>query len=270
MASQFPGPPSREVHTSFEGWDNVTFRWGDDRAVRLPRLAAAAPLLRIEQRWLPVLAPDWSFAAPVPVYCGTPDLGYPWHWSVVPWIQGERATIAPLDAVGRRSLGCALAELHASAPFDAPVCPWRGTPLAARRADFLSRSGALADAHVDAEAALARYDTGAALPTPGPVWTHQDLHGDNIVTMGGDLAGILDWGELSASDHAADLGQAWALVGRDGLDDVLSGYGRALDVDDMARIAAHACDAATRLLVDGHAHHALAARRALVELGLAS
>lgn len=68
------------------GWDNALFRLGDHLAVRLPRRAAAAPLVLHEQRWLPRLADQLTLPVPAPIRIGTPARGYPWHWSVVPWL----------------------------------------------------------------------------------------------------------------------------------------------------------------------------------------
>jgi aminoglycoside phosphotransferase (APT) family kinase protein len=48
------------------------------------------------------------------------------------------------------------------------------------------------------------------------VWIHGDLHPRNIVTRNGALAGIIDWGDLTAGDVAADLASAWMLLDRRG------------------------------------------------------
>src|SRR5262245_12741960 len=78
-----------------EGWDNRLFRLGDDLAVRLPRRAASAALIEHEQRWLPELASRLSLPVPVPLRVGRPSGGFPWSWSVVPWLSGESAWTAP-------------------------------------------------------------------------------------------------------------------------------------------------------------------------------
>jgi aminoglycoside phosphotransferase (APT) family kinase protein len=39
-----------------------------------------------------------------------------------------------------------------------------------------------------------------------------DLHPANVLTDDGDLAGMIDFGLLSAGDPAIDLGAAWALL----------------------------------------------------------
>jgi aminoglycoside phosphotransferase (APT) family kinase protein len=57
-------------------------------AVRLPRRGVAATLIIHEQAWLPRLAAHLTMTVPAPVRLGTPGKGYPWHWSVVPWLKG--------------------------------------------------------------------------------------------------------------------------------------------------------------------------------------
>jgi len=268
IAAQFPAWAGRAIGERFEGWDNVTFRLGDDLALRMPRLAVAADLAHVEHAWLPRLSSAWRFAAPVPLAVGDADLGYPWSWSVVPWIDGIVAAHAPLDAMGRAALGRALSDVHVPSPPDAPVCPWRATPLIARRPDFLGTLGSKALDGIDRAKALEIYDAGADVTPPAPVWTHLDVHGLNIVTRDGRLAGILDWGEMSGSDFAADLGQAWVLVGEAGFDDVLEGYGADVRGDDATRLTSHAVDTAVRLASSSAPEHKETAARALAELGV--
>ena len=83
LVAQFPrwaDLPIRPVE--LDGWDNTTFRLGEDMSVRLPSAEAYAPQVAKEHRWLPVLAPQLPLPIPVPVARGVPDLGYPYPWSV--------------------------------------------------------------------------------------------------------------------------------------------------------------------------------------------
>ena len=95
-----------------EGWDNFTFRLGDDLAVRLPRRAVAVDLLLNEQRWLPLLALHLLLPVSAPVAIGAPGRGYPWSWSIVPWIEGEPAEIDQPDARQGEVLAAFLGALH--------------------------------------------------------------------------------------------------------------------------------------------------------------
>lgn len=97
LEAQHPDLADRELGYVTDGWDNVTYRLGDDLAVRLPRRAVAAELFESEQRWLPVLASRVDVAVPEPVRAGRPGAGYPWPWSVVRWIPGTPVDRSPLD-----------------------------------------------------------------------------------------------------------------------------------------------------------------------------
>jgi aminoglycoside phosphotransferase (APT) family kinase protein len=78
------------------GTDNALYRIGDDMVVRLPRIHWATGQVDKEHQWLPRLAPFLPLAIPVPLAKGKPGEGYPWHWSVYRWLEGENATIERL------------------------------------------------------------------------------------------------------------------------------------------------------------------------------
>src|SRR5215211_3777631 len=90
VAAQFPrwaGLPVRPVDPG--GWDNQTFRLGDEMSVRLPTAEWYTAQVAKEHGWLPRLAPLLPLPIPVPLAMGTPGEGYPWHWSVYRWLDGE-------------------------------------------------------------------------------------------------------------------------------------------------------------------------------------
>lgn len=78
------------------GWDNVIFRLGDTRTVRLPRRQLGADLITKEQRWLPQLAPRLPVPVPVAERVGEPTEGFPWFWSIGPWFTGVALTTVPV------------------------------------------------------------------------------------------------------------------------------------------------------------------------------
>jgi aminoglycoside phosphotransferase (APT) family kinase protein len=45
-----------------------------------------------------------------------------------------------------------------------------------------------------------------------PLWLHGDLHPANVVTRNGQLAGVIDFGEMCSGDPATDLSAAWTLL----------------------------------------------------------
>jgi aminoglycoside phosphotransferase (APT) family kinase protein len=215
LADQHPDLAELALAPLANGWDNVLFRAGDQLVVRLPRRAMAAELVAHEHRWLPELAPRLPLPIPAPVRVGHPALGYPWAWSIVPWIPGQSALEAPIDdlAEAAQQLGTFLRALHQPAPPDAPRSPVRGIPLAGRD-ELTLRSIEAVEDEVDARAMRALWarlrDTR---PWEGPrVWVHGDTHPGNLVVDGGRLAGVLDFGDLNGGDPASDLAVAWMLL----------------------------------------------------------
>ena len=93
VGEQFPrwaGLPVQPVANG--GWDNWTFHLGADMVVRLPSASEYALAVGKEHRWLPVLAPRLPLPIPVPLAKGEPGAGYPYAWSVYPWLGGEPAS----------------------------------------------------------------------------------------------------------------------------------------------------------------------------------
>ena len=155
LQAQHPDLADLPIVAAGSGWDNALYRLGDRVAVRLPRRAAAAALIEHEQRWLPELASRLPLAVPLPVRIGRAGSGYPWSWSVVPWLPGENAARARLDNLEQaaRHLGECVGALHQPAPGDAPLNPVRGVPLAERHDVVLERIRRVEDL-VDASALL--------------------------------------------------------------------------------------------------------------------
>jgi len=218
LEAQQPDLAHLPVRPMAHGWDNIMYRLGDELAVRLPRRAAAAGLIVHEQEWLPVVAPGLPLPVPAPVRAGRPALGYPWPWSIVPFLPGQLAAREPPadPAAAAASLGRFLAALHVPAPPDAPANPRRGVPLAERAAvvtEHLSVVGGL----VDRGAAARAWRAAVATPAWGgaPVWLHGDLHPANILVHRGIISGVIDFGDITAGDPAADLSVAWMLLPAD-------------------------------------------------------
>jgi aminoglycoside phosphotransferase (APT) family kinase protein len=200
--------------TSVEaGWDNALFRLGDEWAVRLPRRAAAAPLIVHEQRWLPRLAEQLPLPVPTPVRIGTPGRGYPWSWSIVPWLPGQPADQAPPDTAQAPLFAAFLRALHGPAPADAPANPVRGVPLSRRAAAVEERLQRLAE-RTNCITPLIWDIWQQALDAPldrSPTWLHGDLHPRNVLVEDGRVTGVIDWGDLTSGDATTDLASIWML-----------------------------------------------------------
>ncbi|MGV3760659.1 MAG: aminoglycoside phosphotransferase family protein [Actinomycetota bacterium] len=204
------------------GWDNVLFRLGPDLLVRLPRRAASAHLVEHEQRWLPVIGPSLPLPVPLPVRTGEPGQGFPWRWSVVPWIPGRPihgSTELDWPAIADQ-LGRFVAAVNHPAPPEAPHNPYRGTSLAEREPHLhaaLDRAGDQLAAVGDGVHRGRIESVWSALRTlpvssEPPSWLHGDLHPLNILVDGGSVSGVVDFGDMAAGDRATDLSLAWLVL----------------------------------------------------------
>lgn len=262
LRDQYPDVAGGAVHRVGSGWDNVTFRVGEELAVRLPRTAAAGALLLKEQRWLPRVAAALPVPTPVPLRTGAPGGGFPWPWSVVPWIAGTTADQAPPDPSQAPLLARFLAALHRPGPPDAPRNPWRGVPLASR--DHRVRAAVTrvtADRPPHWRRILTRvWEDAARAPLhQGAVWLHGDLHPRNVVTRDGRLRGVIDWGDMCVGDPATDLAAAWMLLPAQARDVFWRAYGP-VPHGTVLRAAGWAVSFATLLVEDGSVHDASFAR----------
>jgi aminoglycoside phosphotransferase (APT) family kinase protein len=256
-----PHPSGVTVRKVAEGWDSEVWRIGADLAARLPRRSLAAPLVLHEQVSLPLIGPRLEatgIRVPTPLVHGVPDEEYPWAWSVVPWIDGARGIDTPR---AQRSpwaapLAAALGALHQDAPADHPVNPVRGRPLSTRAAAFEERVAGLASrgtlTAADAAALESVWSTGlAAAPWDAPpVWVHGDLHPGNLVAENGELAGIIDFGDVTGGDPAYDLAGAWLTFDTAGRARFIAATGDRYDADTWVR--AHAWAAAIAVVLLAH------------------
>jgi aminoglycoside phosphotransferase (APT) family kinase protein len=215
LAEQQPDLAGLPAELMANGWDNVLFRLGGDLVARLPRREMSAGLVAHEQRWLPMLAQRLPLPIPAPVRTGRPGLGYPWPWSIVPFLPGTVAAADPpadpRDAAVR--LGAFLAALHTPAPPDAPLNRFRGVPLAARTTTVMENLD-LASGQVARPAALRVWEAALAAPRwdRPPVWLHGDLHPANVLVHRGRVSGVIDFGDITSGDPAIDLAIGWMLL----------------------------------------------------------
>src|SRR5216683_1017313 len=127
LATQQPDLAHLPVEVMANGWDNVMYRVGDQLVARLPRREVAARLLMHEQQWLPVLQPRLPLPVPAPVRAGQPSLGYPWPWSVVPFLPGR----SPAEPQNIRPVGDPLHPPAVLRAWETAVATpqWDGPPV---------------------------------------------------------------------------------------------------------------------------------------------
>ncbi|RUV44479.1 MULTISPECIES: aminoglycoside phosphotransferase family protein [unclassified Mesorhizobium] len=202
---------------AFGGWDNRTFHLGDTMAVRLPSAAPYALQVEKEHRWLPKLAPLLPLPIPEPLAMGEPAAGYPWHWSVYRWIEGETAKTGHIADL--RAFAVSLAEfLVALKRIDPTAGPapgqhnfYRGGPLAVYNGEAKQAIAAL-EGRIDTQAATAVWKAALAAGWHGsPVWFHGDVASGNLLVEDGRLSAVIDFGTSGVGDPSCDLAIAWTL-----------------------------------------------------------
>lgn len=213
LADQHPDLAHLSLQVVDAGWDNTMFRLGDDLSVRLPRRTVAANLITHEQTWLPHLAGRLNLPIPIPHRIGIPGRGYPWHWSVLPWLTGEAADQVEPHSSQAQRFAEFLRALHIPAPANAPVNLVRGVPLRDRAAATEARMQRLATTtDLITPQLLHLWETALDAPIDIPLtWLHGDLHPRNILVENGAITGIIDWGDITSGDCATDLASVWML-----------------------------------------------------------
>jgi aminoglycoside phosphotransferase (APT) family kinase protein len=217
LATQFPQwahLPIKPVQST--GTDNAIYRLGSRMAVRLPRTPGPSRHVEKEQQWLPKLAPLLPLTIPVPLAMGTPGEGYPWHWSINPWLEGENPQLEHIadPAQMARDLAQFISALQQIDTTGGPMAGAhnfsRGVPLAMRDAGTRAAIGELSGL-IDTDAVTTAWDV--ALQTPAwpnaPVWIHGDLQSGNLLIQESQLSAVIDFGGLAVGDPACDLLPAW-------------------------------------------------------------
>ncbi|MCX4667467.1 aminoglycoside phosphotransferase family protein [Streptomyces sp. NBC_01381] len=231
LAAQFPRWASLTVTpVESNGTVNAIYRIGDDMAVRLPRVAGGVDDVRTEVEHLPRLAERVPFAVPAPLGKGEPGDGYPWPWYVYRWLDGANPLIGGVaePKLLAADLARFVTALHRVEPTGLPTA-YRPGPLAPRDRDTRDAIAQL-DGVIDTGAAAAAWD--AALRAPEwagpPVWVHADLQPGNLLTTGGRLSAVIDFGCMGIGEPAVDLITAWSLL----TGEARKEFRAALDVDD--------------------------------------
>ncbi len=239
--------PLSRLHSS--GSSNALFRLGSDLLVRLPRQPGGSATIKKEARWLPHVASHLPTSVPEVVVIGDPAFGYPEHWSVVRWLDGQIPSVADPDSPDDPSrIGLAVelaavvtalarAEVPSTAVNDPELRWYRGEPLSAFDATLrqgIEACRAIRDLDLDLDACLAVWDHAMRLPdvseAAAPRWYHGDLLAENLLVRDGRLSAVLDFGGLAVGDPTVDLVVAWEVL------DATSRkvFRQAVGVDDLA------------------------------------
>lgn len=219
IAAQFPHWASLPVKpVTFGGSDNRTFHLGTEMTVRLPSAEGYAPQVDKEHHCLPVLAPHLPLAIPTPLAKGVPGEGFPFHWSVYQWIEGDNASTGRIDdltefATTLAGFLTALQQIDPTGgPPPGPHSAFRGGPLETYDAETRHAIEALRG-HIDTDTATAAWETALRARWHGPpVWFHGDVAVGNLLVRYGRLAAVIDFGCSGVGDPACDVTIAWTLL----------------------------------------------------------
>ena len=240
IAQQFPQWADLPVTpVKIDGWDNRTYRLGTELTARLPTHESYTAAIDKEHEWLPVLAPYLPVAIPEAVAKGSPGEGYPYHWAIRRWIDGETATvenIADLDEFAR-SIAEFILALQSVDATGGPVAGahsfYRGAPPEYYH-DETVEALAVLKGRIDAD--LAREVWDAALATSWdrpPVWFHGDIASGNLLVRDGRLSAVIDFGTSGIGDPACDLVIAYTFFAGDSRETFRAAVGQ--DRDTWAR-----------------------------------
>ena len=215
IAEQFPEWSTLPIRpVARQGWDNRTFRLGEELSVRLPSAEGYVAAVAKEDRWLPFLAKELPTPLPVPVAVGRPSSAYPFPWSVRRWLPGDTVESGTVDRLQlARDLGEFLRRLR-----DVPA---EGGPVAGRHSFYRGcHPSAYGDQVADAlvtlgdkvDVAACRRVWAEALVSvwpSAPVWFHGDVSVTNLLVQEGELSAVIDFGTCGVGDPACDLVIAW-------------------------------------------------------------
>ena len=272
VAEQFPQWSQFDVRpVDSDGWDNRSFRLGDELSVRLPSAAAYAPQVVKETQWLPVLSNALSLPIPEVVGVGAPGAGYPFPWTIRQWIGGTPLTDAPrLDRVTVAvDLAGFLRELHGvehPGPGPGPHSAGRGAPLQQWDDQVKYAVSALSD-RIDVEGALRLWEDAldTRVASQRAVWFHGDVAPGNLLAEDGRLSAVIDFGLAGVGGPSCDLAIAWTWFARDEREV----FRIALDADDATWLRGKGWALWKALISLDHPRYADESEHALHALGVA-
>lgn len=240
VSKQFPKWSDLEVRPVVrQGWDNRTFRLGDELSVRLPSAEGYVAGISKEDHCLPILAGHLPLPVPEPLATGQPGDGYPFPWSVRRWLTGNTLDCMPdLDRNEvAHDLGTFLVSLRHVPTNQGPAAgrhsAFRGCHPSVYGDQVQTALTRLVD-QVDIVACQRIWADALTTAWPAaPVWFHGDVAVDNLLADRGSLSAVIDFGTSGVGDPACDLVIAWTYFSGD----ERQTFRRAVDLPDAWRRA---------------------------------
>jgi aminoglycoside phosphotransferase (APT) family kinase protein len=247
IVASFPELPIRSIYFVAEGWDSAVWVVNGDLFFRFPKRAEVATWLHSEIALLPLIGPTLPVPVPRFTHVAEPSHAFPYPFVGYRKLTGLPLADAPATLIESERLspqiGTFLTALHRFPVTQAVAC---GVPDAspaawrARHATMLTELRTFFPRMTPAKRARTERLFASYLENPlhgqfTPVLLHRDLGGDHLLLdpATGDLAGVIDWGDLSIGDPAQDfcgLPASW-------LPTLLAHYGGAVDATFADRVA---------------------------------
>jgi aminoglycoside phosphotransferase (APT) family kinase protein len=131
------------------------------------------------------------------------------------WLEGEPATVAPLEdpSAFASDVAAFLRALRAADPTDGPLAGshsfFRGGDLAVYESEARQAIAGLADQDLTAWATSVLDRALSSRWAEAPVWVHGDVAVGNLLVRDGRLAAVIDFGSSAVGDPACDLVLTW-------------------------------------------------------------
>lgn len=224
IADQFPQFKSLEVvPTEIKGYNNYTFRLGDDFIIRLPSDQKYVPSMEKEQEILSELSGYLSLKIPNPVFKGTLSERFPRVWSIYKWIDGKSVNLFPIKGLNLKSLAQDLA-LFLNQLHNIDVSHFtslekgsfsRGCHLSVYNNE-IDESLVRLSKEVDVDKVRSVWQQAISSKwSQAPVLVHGDIAPGNLIINDKKLSAVIDWGGITSGDPACDLMIAWTFFDKD-------------------------------------------------------
>lgn len=216
IAQQFPDLSELPVSPiKKQGYDNRTFRLGDELTVRLPSQPSYADAVQKEATALAAMKHRLSVETPEVFALGEPSDDYPLPWSIRHWLDGttwEETQVLDRHALAK-ALGTILVELR-SIPVDIDLYAgkhsfYRGCHPSVYGDEVVKSLNILND-QTKTKRCLNIWQKGmTSVWAEGPVWFHGDVAVGNVLMINEKVSALIDFGLCGAGDPACDFAIAW-------------------------------------------------------------
>lgn len=231
-----------------EGWDSWAFVINNEWVFRFPKRHEVDAWLQAELRVLELLCrKDLGVRIPAPMFLGKPDGVYPCHFAGYRMIHGTPGSQLEKHLIDKaqvaRQLGQFLGELHQIEPKELSTIGVRiyDNALAqlAEEARSFSDDILLSLPRKLIPLVAAVFDERSFSPdmTAKNSLIHSDLGAEHIlVSQTGDIAGIIDWGDVCVGNREVDFFGIGAWLGEEFVRRVLEHYPLAWDSAFLHRV----------------------------------